>query len=126
MKFGSNFGVDFEIADDWWIFAEMSSFSCGMRTGYPYHPSAEVAEVTIAEIKPPMRNPEVELFEKCRMVSILLAFKCCSPLPPVDTELLAVATGPYRFRVYDGFHRYYASIAAGFTVLPVRLVKRFR
>jgi 4a-hydroxytetrahydrobiopterin dehydratase len=66
------------------------------------------------------------------MVPILLAFRFpgCA-LPPVQVRL-KIPPDRYRFKVYDGFHRsrsvaifsrlpvvYYASVAAGFTHLPV-------
>ena len=38
-------------------------------------------------------------------------------LPPVQVE--ALEDSRYRFRLVNGFHRYCASIAAGFTAIPV-------
>jgi hypothetical protein len=118
MKFKTSSGIEFEIADEWWNFAEMNNFSRDERTSYAYHGSSEIREVAIADIRPPTRNPGVEDFKKCRMVPILLAFRCVDALPPVEIQPLKTSSS-YRFSVYNGFHRYYASIAAGFTVLPV-------
>jgi hypothetical protein len=119
MKFTTTSGIEFDIADDWWNFAEMNNFSRGERTGYAYNGSAEIQEISVAEIEPPARKPGVEPFNKCRMVPILLAIRCCVALPPVEIQPLNNSSLPYRFGVYDGFHRYYASVAVGFTDLPV-------
>jgi hypothetical protein len=120
MKFTTtSSGIEFEIEDDWWNFCEMNAFSRGARTSYAYNGSTEIQEVPIAEIEPPIRNQGVEPFKKFRMVPILLAFRFLTALPPVEIQPLKNSPSPYSFKVYDGFHRYYASIAAGFTDLPV-------
>ena len=56
-----------------------------------------------------------------RLESLLRAFCSDTPLPPVEVIELKSAE-PYRYRVYDGTHRYRASIAAGFSRLPVRVI----
>lgn len=54
---------------------------------------------------------------KYKLVPVLMAFQ--SPecyLPPVELE--ALAGEPYRFRVLNGFHRFYASVVVGYASLP--------
>jgi len=128
MKFKTPSGIDFEIPDDWWSFAEMNDFSVCRTTythGRPesYPEEIETREVSLDEIEPPMRAQGIAQFHKSRMLPILLAFRFpgCA-LPPVQVRL-KIPSGRYRFKVYDGFHRYYASVAAGFTHLPVTVLE---
>ena len=113
--------IAFDIPDEWWHFAEMDAFTLRGRF-YPYRASAshqEIAAVPIAEIEPPARNSGVPPFKKYKMVPVLFGF--CSPecaLPPVQIEPLA-GSDMYRFKVRDGYHRYYASVAVGYPLLPV-------
>ena len=115
----------FEIPDEWWIFAEMNAFSSGEDSTYLYKFSDEIRAVSLADIEPPKRFPGVPLLKKHRLVSLLLAFSSpdgCA-LPPVQI-FLKDPSGPYRFEVYDGCHRFYASVAAGFVELPVLIVPK--
>jgi hypothetical protein len=111
--------IEFEIPDDWWQFCDMESFSPA-ATFYPYSQRDVGAHtVPIAEVKPPERDAGVIGFHKNRMAPILLAFtsdRCAVPAVPVR-EL--AAGEPYRYEVLNGYHRYYASVAAGYTRLPV-------
>ena len=128
MRFKTPSGIDFEIPDDWWNFAEMSDFS-PCRTTYTHTgqescpEQIETRDVSLDEIEPPTRSDGTTQFHKSRMVPILLAFGSpgCA-LPPVRVRP-KVPSDRYRFKVYDGFHRYYASVAAGFTHLPVTVLE---
>lgn len=104
----------FEIPDDWWEFCGMRSFK-PQSAYYPYDPQAESAEVlSLQEVEPPQRNPGVALFKKYKLVPVLLAFTSpeCA-LPPIH----AVKTsGGYAVR--NGVHRYYASVAVGYSSVP--------
>jgi hypothetical protein len=122
MRFETLAGVSFEIPDDWWSFTEMDSFSPKGGRFYPYQRSGIIGDIQVVplpHIEPPMRNSGVPLFKKYKMVPILLAFlspECA--LPPVEVQALAPSE-MYRFKVYNGYHRYYASIAVGYTKLPI-------
>jgi hypothetical protein len=78
-----------------------------------------VQTVPIAEVRPPERSAGVVGFHKNRLAPILLAFtsdRCALPAVPVRE----LADGDrHRYEVLDGYHRYYASIAAGYTRQPV-------
>jgi hypothetical protein len=114
--------MPFEIPDDWWSFAEMDSFSPKGGGFYPYQQSgitADMCVVPLSDIEPPIRNSGVPPFKKYKMVPILLAFlspECA--LPPVEVQPL-MPSETYRFKVYNGYHRYYASVAVGYTKLPI-------
>jgi hypothetical protein len=108
-----------EIPRDWWIFCEMDDFK-PLSPYYPYAiPRDQTVEVVpLVELEPPQRSAGAPAFRKYKLVPILLAFR--SPecrLPPVQVE--AANSGPYRFKLVNGFHRFYASVAVGYSHLPV-------
>jgi hypothetical protein len=111
--------IEFEIPDDWWQFCDMEDFRPA-TTFYLYlQRDAGVQTVPIAEVRPPERSAGVVGLHKNRLAPILFAFtsdRCALPAVPVR-EL--ADRDHYRYEVLDGYHRYYASIAAGFTRLPV-------
>ena len=114
---GSN--TEFEIPDDWWQFCDMENFRRA-TTFYLYSQrDVGVQTVPIAVVRPPERDARVVGFHKNRLAPIMLAFtsdRCAVPAVPVR-EL--AGSGRYRYEVLDGYHRYYASVAAGYTRLPV-------
>ncbi|GMO47821.1 hypothetical protein BwSF12_54910 [Bradyrhizobium ottawaense] len=116
----------FDIPDDWWRFAEMERFQPSPGGYYPYklRPQNDVEIVSIAEVEPPRRNPGVPMLKKFKMMPVLFAFQSpeCA-LPPV--EVYCATSGPYRFTVHNGFHRFYGSMAAGYTHLPVLVCEPF-
>jgi hypothetical protein len=112
--------VTFDIPDEWWHFAEMNTFRLrGRFYPYPLASDQEIDAVPLAEIEPPMRNAGVPPFKKYKMVPVLFALSSpeCA-LPPVEVDALP-ASATYRFRVYNGYHRYYASAAVGYSLVPV-------
>jgi hypothetical protein len=111
--------VTFDIPDEWWQFAEMDTFRLlGRFYPYPFGSDQEIDAVPVTEIEPPMRNAGVPPFKKYKMVPVLFAFSSpeCA-LPPVEVDALPVSS-TYRFRIYNGYHRYYASVAVGYPLLP--------
>lgn len=117
-------GIQFEIPDDWWLFAEMDRFVPGGGGFYPPN-SATCEVISLNDIEPPHRNPGVALFKKYKMVPVLFAF--ASPecaLPPITLHPL-VRPDRYRFKVHNGFHRFYASIAVGYTSIPAMVSQPF-
>jgi hypothetical protein len=126
VNFKTPSGEPFEIPDEWWNCAEMDGFSRGVRTAFVHDPTLSykpTMELAIAEIKPPTRNPGVALFEKSRMISILRAFRTSAQLPAVEVrELDTRGGGRYRYSVYHGCHRFYASIAVGYVHLPITIL----
>ena len=115
-------GAIFEIPDDWWSFAEMNAFSPGGGGYYPYDPrwnTQDVEVVYLSDIEPPTRNSRVPPFKKYKLVPVLLAFRSpeCA-LPPVEVQPFR-GSRSYRFSVINGYHRYYASVAAGYNKLPI-------
>jgi hypothetical protein len=111
----------FEVPDDWWRFAEMERFGVSPGAFFPYANRADedIVIVSIDEVEPPLRNPGVALLKKYKLLPVLFAFNSpeCA-LPPIEVHAQATP-GPYKFTVHNGFHRYYGSVAAGYTHLPV-------
>ena len=82
--------------------------------------------IPLAEIECPRRNPGVTLdrngFGRERMMNILIGIQRGDAMPPIQIE--AADSGPRRFRLRAGFHRYYASLAVGYSYVPAEIVDR--
>jgi hypothetical protein len=118
-------GVDDELLDEWWAEVGMADF---IRHSNAYRSTSEqgVFDVCINDVAPVHRNKGVGIFNdsidncltaRARVIRILRGFKSSDAIPPV-----VVADGkpddPYRYKLIDGVHRLYCSIAAGFTHIP--------
>jgi hypothetical protein len=110
--------TEFEIPDEWWVFAEMDKFTPDGGGYYPASPNSDWEPVSIDQLEPPKRNGGIQSFRKYKLMPVLFAFQSpeCA-LPPV--EVCEASDGPYRFKVRNGYHRYYASSAVGYRKLPV-------
>ena len=116
---------EFEIPDDWLAEAGIVGF-------VPHHPCFRSSEgamlVPLTQVEPPPRfatHPkDWRGFDRARFVSVLTGFvadEVITPVPVVQMPALELGHSPYAYRVLDGVHRFYASVAAGFTHLPVDL-----
>jgi hypothetical protein len=117
----------FELNNSWWTEARMRGFQPTSRSyliddqQFP-----NCFEIAIEDIAPVRRELKYGVFNDCpktglpakdRVMRILGAFLSNSPLPPV--EVVTVPGGyPSKFKLTDGAHRLYLSIAAGFTHVP--------
>ena len=118
--------AEFDIPDDWWMEAGMTGFK---PSGSAYRSSAIAKFIPLREIEPPFRHPEYPLdcrgFDRARLISVLSGFVANMEIETVPLFALPALESwepaPFRYRVKDGFHRFYASIAAGFTCLPVTI-----
>ena len=124
------FPAEFEIPDDWWHEAGMRGF---VRRRSFYRSSTDL-RVELDEIEPPFRLASTPKdwkgFERERLTRILKGFVAEDEIPPVSVLILPlladISTAPFRYRVLDGVHRFYASIAAGFEQLPIVARKCFQ
>ena len=120
MRYVSHDSVEFEIPDVWLV----RSGLIGASLAADHFVSDEAETVLdIRQVKSPARGRGVRWFDEGRMLKILAAFVSDQSLPPVDVDRPPQGRLPYRVR--DGFHRYYASIAAGFSELPVRILPHY-
>jgi hypothetical protein len=118
MKFITPRGdVPFCIPDDWWAFAEIADF-CPLDECYiPVH--ADDAElIPLADIEPFQRLVGVGGFRKYKIVPVLFGMQSPEPvLPPIQLQHSGKGAA-YPYQLHNGFHRYYASIAVGYSRIP--------
>jgi|SRR6516164_2105926 hypothetical protein len=117
-----NYPCKFEIPDVWLTEAGMDGFT---RTDRAYRSTATAVAVPLREIEPPYRTPwtpkDARGFERTRLVSVLSAIAKAAEIEPVPLLKLPAVDfppAPYAYRVRNGYHRFFASIAAGFECLP--------
>jgi hypothetical protein len=98
-------------------------------TTVAYRSSLNSHPVPLVAIEPPGRVLTVPKdgrgFDRARLVSVLKGIVTGAEIEPVPLLSLPVyELGPntYRFRVRDGFHRFYSSIVAGFECLAAVIV----
>ncbi len=115
--------LEFEVPQDWWLFCDMNIWDTNDYKYYPHNGSLRETKIaSIAHIEPPTRDNGIPTFKKNKLVPILLAFT--SPeiaLPPVEVRVRD--SGPYEYTVINGYHRYYASLAVGYEMLPVVITR---
>jgi hypothetical protein len=127
-----HFPFEVEIPDTWFTEADLDSFTASAPS---FRSTPDATPVPLREIEPPLRartSPnDWHGFDRKRMISILQGIATDAEikalpliaLPELDHRLVGT---PYRYRTYgyriqDGFHRFYASVAVGFECLPATI-----
>ena len=119
MRFGTPApGIAFEIPDEWWNFADMADFT--PRSEFYPPDMSPFEKLPLAEIEPPSRSG-LPLFKKYKLVPVLFAFQSPECSLPLVQVIALPEPGRYRYAVHNGFHRFYGSVAAGFTHIPARV-----
>jgi hypothetical protein len=121
-----NFPCEFEIPDDWLTASGINNFA---PSATAYCSSPETVLAALSEVIPPMRKPTFPKdwrgFERERLLVLLRRIAVGEQIDPVPLIQLPepdpILPLPYRYSVRDGFHRFYASIIAGFTHLPANI-----
>ncbi len=96
--------------------------------GLPTNPPI-ASLVAIPKIEPLWRSlpdgiPEARLFAtKKRLADILRGFRTNDQMPPI--WISKNRSGHYSYKIQHGVHRFYASIAAGFSHIPAIVVEPF-
>lgn len=113
---------EYPIPADWLAFCEMETWQPSSKC-YPWSGDKPVELISISDIEPPRRSPGIEPFRKYKLVPVLLAFMSpeCA-LPPIALEPLPERSG-FKYRVINGFHRFYASQAVGYAFIPALLTE---
>lgn len=121
-----NFPGDFEIPDDWLTEAGTVGF---VPSAQAYRSSSDAILVPLTHIEPPYRVVTVAKdwrgFDRTRFISVLKGVVTAAeiePVPLLELPVFEFAPNTYRFRVRNGFHRFYASIVAGFECLAAVIV----
>jgi len=120
-----NFPCEFEIPDDWITEAGFMGFR---PTTEAYRSTPNAVLIPLMHIEPLVRfaaHPmDFRGFERARLVRILRGIvigDVIEPAPAIELPVREFCAGSFRYRVCNGVHRYHASIAAGFSMLPVDL-----
>jgi len=123
MEFTLPDGTRFEIPDEWWKAAGMDRF-VRRSSAYRYRadekfPELVVTLIPLAAMKPVHRQVPIDFggFSRDRMERVLRWIASDTPTEPVRAR--AINDSRYGFELHDGFHRYYASAAAGFPDIPI-------
>lgn len=117
----------FDIPEEWWAAAGMATFK-RVASAYPScpdpcRPTLPVVSMPIASIRRGRRTREGGDFDRERMVKVLCGIANGERIPPVAVIALPNADGEqFSHRLYDGFHRFSASLAVGYTEIPVVIV----
>lgn len=118
------FPAEFEIPDEWWQESGMVGFRPSSQA---YRSTSEAIIVPLREIEPPFRYPEHRLdgngFGREAITSVLRSIAADEEIKParllILPPLLDISRPPFKYRVLEGLHKFYASVAAGFDCLPV-------
>ena len=113
--------IVFEIPDAWFHADRLSNFvhkeSAFIATSNPDWPTVLLP---VRDIQAPRRNVGVVGLHEDRTKSLLHAFLEGTPVPPLEVNKLHGQIAG-QFSIRDGYHRYFVSIALGFTMLPVSI-----
>ena len=120
-------GLEIILSDDWWAAAEMMGFvptSNAYRPDPVHFPGRQVYLVAMQDIGPVMRGPGVAIFNgndeasaRERVVRILRSLRSGDAIPPV--EVVEGRPGyQYPYKLVHGTHRFYCTLAAGYTHVP--------
>jgi hypothetical protein len=103
-----------------WIEANMEGFECGSEASYVYAPRPDVFLVRVADIAPPNMERRQHLgpggFDHKRMVKVLRDIFSHNPMHPI--KLVERQQDDYLYHLCDGYHRFHASVAAGYSHVP--------
>jgi hypothetical protein len=109
--------IEIEISDEWWAEAGMEGFvrKCGAyyvdQGMYP-----KVREVSIEDVGPVYRAHNVPILTRERVICVLRGFRAGASIPPV--QIVVARSTPHMYKLTDGTHRLYCSLAAGFSNIP--------
>jgi hypothetical protein len=114
-------GMLIELDDDWWAEAGMSGFVLTSTAYRALQGKGQIREVRIEDVGPVSRDPMFhdsieEGSARDRVVRLLRGFRSGDAIPPVEVVKGSGYGHPYKLT--HGAHRFYCSLAAGFTHIP--------
>jgi hypothetical protein len=109
----------FEIPDDWWEDGGMVGFT-PLLSHYHFDTTGSII-APFNEVIPPLRDGDKIWFrDRETVIQLLSMMRTGLLLPPIEVWSKEKKCSE-RFVVRDGFHRFYLSVAIGYTELPVRI-----
>lgn len=96
--------------------------SSAYRYASPADGGRSIVLVPVNEVEPLQRTLSHGVFNDSpetgtareRVTRLLRGFRDDVPIPPIELDRL----GPHAYRLFHGAHRFYCSLAAGFTHVP--------
>jgi hypothetical protein len=121
-----HFPCEFDVPDEWLREAGVANF-VPKSVAYKSSPAAQLALLTAVEPPPRLISHSLSWrgFDRSRFVNVLRGIVEGSEIeavPVVEMPFVDLGSSPYKFRVRDGVHRFYASVAMGFSHLPTELL----
>lgn len=125
------FPCEFELPDDWlaeagWL--NVVGHTTFLPAGEAYRSTPEATLIELRLVEPLGRDLGYEKdfrgFDRGRMVRILTGFLVNDIIEAPEAIELPdrdFCRGSYHYRICNGVHRYFASIAAGYCKIPLRL-----
>jgi hypothetical protein len=117
-------GLKIELPDDWWAEAGMANFAAKSNSYSVGQSASQIFEVSIKDVGPARRSPGVGIFNdgeegtaRTRAIRILRGFRLGEAIPPVELVEGKPEYG-HRYKLTNGVHRLYCSLAVGFTHVP--------
>ncbi len=129
----SHYDFDFQVPDEWWAKCGMVGF---VPPGASYVPELvgfndrQMRFVPVSDVAPVRRNLSHGVFNddiesgisaEERVSRILRGFVSGARLPPVE-GIEAPKNQNFRYELKHGAHRFYLSVAAGFTSVPMIVI----
>ena len=108
----------FCVPDSWWLKAKMAEFE--PRTLHYRTDDPKAFSVSVGEIEPvSQKRRELGIFieGKEKVLKIFSGFVENSPIHPVKIKTQSQGSF-YPYALWDGTHRFYCSVAAGFSHVP--------
>jgi hypothetical protein len=119
-------GGSFSIPACWWIEAGMERFERGSDCAYRGRQQLNSSLYRIQEIQPPPMDRRGHLshsgLDQARMAKVFREIAGRMEIWPV--EITEMDGGNFAYGLHEGAHRYFASVAAGFTHIPALVVLR--
>ncbi len=115
-----NSTVEFEVPDDWWTSAGMANF-VPSSDYYTTKQSSCPEIVAVGEVEPPSRgNGQFWFRNRQSVIEVLTKMRTGEELEPIEVWSRE-KTRTEKYRVKNGFHRFYLSIAIGYPKLPIKV-----
>ena len=128
MRFKTHDSNEFEIPTEW--LKAVGLFPNPVLDGNHFVSNNAEQIIDITRIKSPTRAPGTPLLFPKEMMPILRGFVARDSIPPIEVTVPSKRSPFYderfEYRVWDGCHRYHASIAVGFLQIPIAVIDHSR